>query len=108
MLNCTSDNSYLPFVLYACDAILFSYQIIRNYAYNYLNNNDSGNRPPLNSEEMTVARDHFFLVALINASGPPTIGSVMLVAFRSMVSSVPGFGQTVNSLSLEKIMRPIF
>lgn len=43
----------------------------------------------------------------LTASSPPTTGIVMDVPSRSIVSSVPGFGQSVKSRSLEKIMSAI-
>lgn len=48
-----------------------------------------------------------YFIAFLNASIPPTIGKSIVVEFKSTVSSVPGIGQSVYSLSLENIMRPI-
>jgi hypothetical protein len=45
--------------------------------------------------------------ALRYAVVPPTMGNSNWVDCRSTVSSVPAFGRSVNSGSLEKIMRPI-
>jgi len=36
-------------------------------------------------------------MALLNASGPPTIGIEIDVASKSIVNSVPGLGKRVNS-----------
>ena len=47
------------------------------------------------------------VAAYLIASDPPTTGIVIDVPSRSIVSFVPGSGQSVNSLSVEKIISAI-
>lgn len=56
------------------------------------------------SDELHVVA--YFIAALV-ACDPPTIGRVKDVLLMSTVNWVPGSGQSVKSLSLEKIIRPI-
>jgi hypothetical protein len=51
--------------------------------------------------------DHYPPVALLNAAAPPTTGSWIDVASRSIVNSVPGFGHSVKSRSLDMIIKPM-
>ena len=49
----------------------------------------------------------YWPAARLNAAVPPTTGSRSEVRLKSIVSSVPGLGQSVKSRSLEKITTPM-
>ena len=56
---------------------------------------------------MTAYSDFTAVNDFSNAAVPPTTGRVIDVASRSMVSCAPGFGRSVKSRSLEKIISAI-
>ena len=95
-------NPDLPSPDVAVDKLCEAARNPRNHRYS-----SSRGLPNLRQAVADLYLRRFGVVARRRAFGPPTTGSSIEVAPSSTVSSVPGFGQRVKSLSLEKIMSPI-